>query len=98
MAEKGIRFETATRVTEAVCSGFNCLLTRDVLFAPVRSTRLAAVSRFRRSSGHAPTAPWVRYRETFLTEWERSPIVSVSGDARARLITLELPRANGHWP
>ena len=66
-------------VTEAVGAGFECLLTRDVLFGEAAARALQRFPSFAVVVVTLPQAPWVRYRESFLAEWERFPIVPVPG-------------------
>jgi len=90
LLEKGIAAESAScrgwatlkngaLVTEAVGAGFDCLLTRDVLFAEAAARALQRFPNFAVVVVTLQQSPWLRYRESFLAAWDKSPIVPVPG-------------------
>lgn len=71
--------ENGVLVTATVAAGFDCLLTRDGLFGESAAKALKQFSKFAVVIVTLPQEPWNRYRESFLREWERSPIAPVPG-------------------
>src|SRR5690349_4511847 len=72
-------------VAAAVAAGFDCILTRDQLFAESASGALKSFPSLALVVITISQEPWPRYRRSFLNAWAASPIEPLTG----RLI---------HWP
>jgi len=66
-------------VTAAVEGGFDCLLTRDRLFAESASRALRLHSNFAVILINLPQQRWPEYRQAFLRAWASSPITPQAG-------------------
>jgi|SRR6185312_13922972 len=83
LAEFGIASENVLSngqlVTAAVEGGFDCLLTRDRLFAESASRALRLHSNFAVILINLPQQRWPEYRQAFLRAWASSPITPQAG-------------------
>jgi hypothetical protein len=90
LTEFGIQSETAASrgwkdlsngelVAAAVAAGFQCLLTRDQLFAESASRALKSYSQFGVVVLTLPQERWQQYRIRFLDAWAVTPIQPVPG-------------------
>jgi len=66
-------------VATAAAAGFECLLTRDQLFAQSASRALRKYPAFAVVVVDMPQQPWQQYRARFLAAWTASPIRPVPG-------------------
>ena len=63
----------------AVTHGFECLLTRDQLFAESAAKALRIHQRFAIVLVKLPQQRWPSYREQFLRAWSAAPIIPIAG-------------------
>jgi hypothetical protein len=66
-------------VSTAVGAGFECILTRDQLFAESASGALRSFPALALVVVTLGQEPWSRYRRSFLDAWAASPIQPVAG-------------------
>ena len=72
-------FTNGELVAAAVAAGFECILTRDQLFAESASGALRSFPSFALVVVTLSQEPWPRYRRSFLEAWAVSPIRPVPG-------------------
>jgi hypothetical protein len=72
-------FSNGELVSAAVAAGFQCLLTRDQLFAESASRALKSFPQFGVVVITLPQERWQQYRVRFLDAWAASPIQPVPG-------------------
>lgn len=71
--------ENGQLVTVAVDAGFDCLLMRDALFGESAARALKLFPDFAVVVVTLTQEPWVKYRTSFLQEWERKSIQPIVG-------------------